>query len=113
MGKSVGIIETLGYTAALKAADMLLKMAYVTVTSIELTGSGLVAVIFEGDIESVKVALEVGSEAAQSIGELVAAHSIAKPLFKLNKEEYKKEHKEGYADNTQTAAEIDDDGDDA
>ncbi|GIM29796.1 propanediol utilization protein PduA [Clostridium polyendosporum] len=86
MGKSIGIIETLGYTAALRAADMMVKMAYINVISMERIGSGLVSTIFEGDIESVKIALEVGAEAAQSTGELIAVHSIAKPLFELNKD---------------------------
>jgi microcompartment protein CcmL/EutN len=85
MGKSIGIIETLGYTAALTAADMMVKMAYVEVVSIERTGSGLVTIIIEGDIDSVKMALEVGTETAQKCGELVGVHSIAKPLVDLNK----------------------------
>lgn len=85
MSKSIGIIETLGYTAALTAADMMVKMAYVEVVSIEKTGSGLVTTIIEGDIESVKMALEVGAEAAQKCGELIGVHSIAKPLLDLNK----------------------------
>lgn len=85
MGKSIGIIETLGYTAALTAADMMVKMAYVEVISIERTGSGLVTIIIEGDIDSVKMALEVGAETAQKCGELVGVHSIAKPLVDLNK----------------------------
>ena len=85
MGQSIGIIETLGYTAALTAADMMVKMAYVEVVSIERTGSGLVTIIIEGDIDSVKMALEVGTETAQKCGELVGVHSIAKPLVDLNK----------------------------
>lgn len=87
MVKSIGIIETLGYTAALRAADMMMKMAYVNVVSQEKVGSGIVATIIEGDIESIKIALEIGAETAQCTGELVAVHSIAKPLFKLNKED--------------------------
>lgn len=83
MHKSMGIIETIGYTAALRAADMMVKMAYVDVVRMEKIGSGLVSTIIEGDIESVKVALEIGAEAAQCTGELVAVHAIAKPLFSL------------------------------
>lgn len=86
MVKSIGIIETLGYTAALKAADMMVKMAYVNVVSQEIVGAGIVATIIEGDIESVKIALEVGVEAIQYTGELVSVHSIAKPLFEVNRE---------------------------
>lgn len=85
MNKSIGIIETVGYTAALTAADMMVKMAYVEVLSIEKTGSGFVATIIQGDIESVKMALEVGAEVAQKSGELIGVHSIAKPLIDFNK----------------------------
>ena len=43
----------------------------------------MVTTVIEGDIASVKEALEYGAEAAQSTGELIAVHSIAKPLFDL------------------------------
>lgn len=86
MSKAIGIIETIGYAAALRAADIMIKMAYVDIVSQKFTGSGLVSTIIEGDIESVKVALEFGAEAAQSTGELIAVHSIAKPLFDISKE---------------------------
>ncbi|MCM0649232.1 BMC domain-containing protein [Clostridium swellfunianum] len=83
MSKAIGIIETRGYAAALRAADMMLKMAYVDIVKQEQIGSGLVTTIIEGDIASVKEALDYGAEAAQSTGELVAVHSIAKPLIDL------------------------------
>lgn len=83
MNKAIGIIETRGYAAALRAADMMLKMAYVEIVRQEQIGSGLVTTVIEGDIASVKEALEYGAEAAQSTGELIAVHSIAKPLFDL------------------------------
>lgn len=86
MSKAIGIIETIGYAAALRAADIMIKMAYVDIVSQKFIGSGLVSTIIEGDIESVKVALEFGAEAAQSTGELIAVHSIAKPLFDISKE---------------------------
>lgn len=85
MSKSIGILETIGYTAALRAADMMVKMAYIDVISIELVGSGFVSTLIEGDIESVKIALEVGAEEAQNTGELIGVHSIAKPLIDIKK----------------------------
>lgn len=83
MNKAIGIIETRGYAAALRAADMMLKMAYVEIVRQEQIGSGLVTTVIEGDIASVKEALDYGAEAAQSTGELIAVHYIAKPLFDL------------------------------
>lgn len=91
MGNSIGIIETVGYTAALRAVDMMVKMAYVEVIKIEYIGAGRVSVIIEGDIESIKTALEIGADAAQSIGELVGVHSIAKPLFKIKPDSLEEE----------------------
>ncbi|MFT5872044.1 MAG: ethanolamine utilization protein EutM [Clostridium sp.] len=83
MSKAIGIIETRGYAAALRAADIMLKMAYVNLVKQEKIGSGLVATIIEGDIASVKEALQHGAQVAQSTGELIAVHSIAKPLINV------------------------------
>lgn len=106
MVKSIGIIETLGYTAALRAADMMVKMAYVNVVKQDRVGSGIVAIIIEGDIESVKIALEVGAEAARCTGELVAVHSIAKPLFQIHKEDSKAICNEEDTENEESEEEI-------
>lgn len=83
MSKAIGIIETRGYVAALRAVDIMLKMAYVEIVKQEQIGSGLVSIIIEGDISSVKEALEYGAQAAQSTGELIAVHSISKPFINL------------------------------
>lgn len=83
MKKSMGIIETIGYTAALRAIDMMVKMAYVEVGNIEHVGTGIVAVTIFGDIESVKIALEIGATEALNSGELVSVHSIAKPMIEI------------------------------
>lgn len=83
MAKSIGIIETIGYTAALRSIDMMVKMAFVDVVKIEQSGAGMVTVIIEGDIESVKIALDIGAAEALNSGELVGVHSIAKPLIKI------------------------------
>jgi ethanolamine utilization protein EutM len=83
MSKAIGIIETRGYVAAVRAVDIMLKMAYVEIVKQEQIGSGLVSIIIEGDIASVKEALEYGAEAAQSTGELIAVHSISKPFINL------------------------------
>lgn len=79
MNESVGIIETRGLTAAIEAADAMLKAANVEIVGSEKIGSGLVSVIIKGDVGAVKAATEVGSEAAQRIGELVASHVIPRP----------------------------------
>ena len=79
MSESIGMIETKGFIAAVEAADAMLKAANVEIVGTDKIGSGLVTVIVKGDVGAVKAAVEVGSEAAQRIGELVAAHVIPRP----------------------------------
>ncbi|HEY8529933.1 MAG TPA: BMC domain-containing protein [Paenibacillaceae bacterium] len=85
MQESLGIIETRGLTAAIEAADAMLKAANVELVGTEKIGSGLVTVIVRGDVGAVKAATEVGAEAAQRIGELVASHVIPRPHADLEK----------------------------
>ncbi|MCM0649230.1 BMC domain-containing protein [Clostridium swellfunianum] len=82
---SLGVIETRGLTAAIEAADAMLKAANVEVVGTEKIGSGLVTVIVKGDVGAVKAAVEVGVEAAQRVGELVASHVIARPHSDIDK----------------------------
>ncbi len=76
---ALGMIETIGWTAAVRAADRMVKHAYVDVVGMEKTGGGHVTVFVRGDVASVQAAVEVGAEEAAGAGELVAAHVIAKP----------------------------------
>ncbi|RXJ04175.1 BMC domain-containing protein [Anaerobacillus alkaliphilus] len=79
MSQSIGIIETKGLTAAIEAADAMLKAANVEIVGSEKIGSGLVSVIVQGEVGAVKAATEVGAEAASRVGELVAVHVIPRP----------------------------------
>lgn len=79
MNGALGILETRGLTAAIEGADAMLKAASVEIIGTEKIGSGLVAVMVQGDVGAVKAAIEVGSEAAQRVGELVAVHVIPRP----------------------------------
>jgi len=85
MNESLGLIETRGLTAAIEAADAMLKAANVEIVGTEKIGSALVTVIVKGDVGAVKAATEVGAEAAQRIGELVAVHVIPRPHGDLAK----------------------------
>lgn len=82
---AIGMIETKGYVAALAAADAMVKAANVTLVGREQVGSGLVAVIINGDVGAVKAATEAGAEAVSNIGELVSVHVIPRPHSDLNK----------------------------
>lgn len=85
MSKSLGVIETRGLTAAIEAADTMLKSANVEIVGSEKIGSGLVSVLVQGDVGAVKAATEAGAEAAQRVGELVAVHVIPRPHSDLEK----------------------------
>jgi ethanolamine utilization protein EutM len=79
MGEALGLIETKGLTAAVEAADAMVKAANVKLIGYEKVGSGMVCVCVRGDVGAVKAGVEAGSAAAQRVGELVAAHIIPRP----------------------------------
>lgn len=85
MNGSIGMIETRGLTAAIEAADSMLKAANVEIVGMEKIGSGLVCVIVQGEVGAVKAATEVGAESAQRIGEVVAVHVIPRPNGEIDK----------------------------
>lgn len=76
---ALGMVETRGLTAAIEAADAMIKAAEVTLVGTEKIGSGLVTVMVRGDVGAVKAAVEVGSVQAARLGELVASHIIPRP----------------------------------
>ena len=77
--EALGMIETRGLTAAIEAADAMIKAAEVVLIGTEKIGSGLVSVMVRGDVGAVKAATEAGSVAAQRLVELVAVHVIPRP----------------------------------
>ena len=76
---ALGFIETRGFVAATVAADSALKAAHVSLVSRKLPGSGLVAIIVNGDVAAVKSAVEAGAGSAAPVGEVVSAQVIARP----------------------------------
>ena len=79
MSEAIGMIETKGYTGSIEATDAMAKAANVSVAKTIAIGGGLITVICRGDVASVKAAIDAGSKAASKVGELVAAHIIARP----------------------------------
>ncbi len=77
--EALGMIETRGLTAAIEAADSMVKAAEVVLIGTEKIGSGLVSVMVRGDVGAVKAAVEAGATTASSLGELVATHVIPRP----------------------------------
>lgn len=83
--EALGMVETRGLTAAIEAADAMVKAAEVVLIGTEKIGSGLVTVMVRGDVAAVKAATEVGSAAASKLGELVAVHVIPRPHSDVEK----------------------------
>ena len=83
--EALGMIETRGLVASIEAADAMVKAAEVTLVGTEKIGSGLVSVMVRGDVGAVKAATEVGANAAQKLGELVAVHVIPRPHTDVEK----------------------------
>ena len=83
--EALGMIETRGLTAAIEAADSMVKAAQVTLIGTEKIGSGLVTVMVRGDVGAVKAAVEAGAANASRLGELVATHVIPRPHSDVEK----------------------------
>ena len=83
--EALGMIETRGLTAAIEAADSMVKAAQVTLVGTEKIGSGLVTVMVRGDVGAVKAAVEAGAANAARLGELVATHVIPRPHSDVEK----------------------------
>ena len=77
--EALGMIETRGLTAAVEAADAMVKAAEVSLVGTEKIGSGLVTVMVRGDVGAVKAATEAGAATASRRGELIAVHVIPRP----------------------------------
>ena len=76
---ALGMIETRGQTGLVEATDAMLKAADVQLVKSVGIGGGYVTVVVQGDVGSVKAAVDAGADAAGRVGELVAAHVIARP----------------------------------
>lgn len=76
---ALGMIETRGQTGLIEATDAMLKAADVKLVKSVPIGGAYVTVVVQGDVGSVKAAVDAGANAAGRVGELVAAHVIARP----------------------------------
>jgi len=78
-GEALGIIETKGLVGVLEGTDAMLKAANVSIVGRVQVGGGFVATLVQGDVGSVRAAVEAGAEAASRVGELMSAHVIPRP----------------------------------
>lgn len=78
--RSIGLLETRGFPAMVGAADAMLKAADVQLASYETIGDGLCTAIIRGSVANVAIAVEVGMQEAERIGELNAVMVIPRLL---------------------------------
>ena len=77
--RALGMVETLGMTGAMEAADAMVKAGDVQLAQQQRVGGGMVLVSCRGQVAAVHAAVEAGAEAARRVGELVNFHVIANP----------------------------------
>ncbi len=78
--ESLGLIETIGLTAAVAAADAAVKSANVTLVGYELAnGDGMTVVKVRGDVGAVKAAVSAAAAEAGRVGTVVSTSVIARP----------------------------------
>ena len=77
-GKAIGMIETKGQVAMTVATDAMLNAADVEAISYDFNDA-LTTITIQGDVVSVRAAIESGVQAASQVGELVASHIIPRP----------------------------------
>ena len=83
MYDALGIIETIGFTPAMQAADAAVKSANIRLGKWLKVGGGRVNIIIRGDVAAVKAAIEAGIMAAEKIGSVEAHVVIPRPAEKL------------------------------
>jgi ethanolamine utilization protein EutM len=83
MNTAIGILETKGLVGLVEATDAMAKAANVKILKRVSIGNAFVATIVQGDVGSVRAAVESGATAAQQVGELIASHVIPRPADTL------------------------------
>src|SRR5260370_779881 len=68
MSEALGMIETKGYVGSIEASDAMVKAANVSLVKTIPIGGGLITVLCQGDVGSVKAAVDAGSKAAGGVG---------------------------------------------
>lgn len=79
MGNAIGLIETKGLIALVEASDAMAKAANVEIMKRVSIGGAFVTTVVQGDVGSVRAAVEAGANAASQVGELVSSHIIPRP----------------------------------
>ena len=84
--KAIGIIETKGFACLVLAADAAVKSANVELVEWRRIGGGYVSFVIEGDVASVRSAIEAGVETASGAGEILSQVVIQRPVEEIDTE---------------------------
>ena len=76
---AIGLIETKGLVGLVEATDAMAKAANVQIVKRIGIGGALVTTIVQGDVGSVRAAVEAGAAGGAAVGELVGSHVIPRP----------------------------------
>ena len=79
MQNAIGLVETKGLVGLVEATDSMVKAANVEIIKRVAIGGGYVTPVVSGDVNSVRAAVEAGTQAATQAGELVSSHIIPRP----------------------------------
>ncbi|OYT15345.1 MAG: carboxysome shell protein [Bacteroidetes bacterium 4572_77] len=79
MKKALGFFEIRSMVAATYAADVMVKSANVVIKDFNVVGSGVIAVVIEGDVAAVKAAVENAEEKASTMAEVISINVIPRP----------------------------------
>ena len=83
---AIGLVEVQGLVAAIEGLDSMLKTSDVRLVHTEKRlGGRLVTFVITGSVSAVKAAVEAGSAAATSLGEVIATHVIPRPHADVEK----------------------------
>ncbi len=93
MINALGLVEVIGYVAAIEACDVCLKSANVHLVGIDKVGSGIVTVSVTGDVGAVKSAVESAQISVSRIGSLRSTHVIPRLHQDVVEALFKKEEK--------------------
>ncbi len=77
--QALGLIETIGMTAAIEAADKCIKSANVQLVGYELSTGGLVTIKIQGDVGAVKSAINAAKTSASRLNEVISTLIIPRP----------------------------------
>lgn len=83
MMDALGVIETVGFTPAIQAADAAVKAANVKLGKWVKIGGGRVNIIVRGDVAAVKAAVDAGVQAATKVGKVQSEVIIPRPSERL------------------------------